>query len=120
MAVPVYDGRDKFQLGNYWDRPYKGTVSKGATVMLLFSIKKGNLPGGVQDIRGFPTAIEFGIYLNILGIIVLAEPAEHFSEGGSQEGPEAFGVSAITRWSAPVEEDTNDEESDAVIEEQFL
>lgn len=50
MAVPVYDGRDKFQLGNYWDRPYKGTVSKGATVMLLFSIKKGNLPGGVQDI----------------------------------------------------------------------
>jgi len=52
-------------------------------VMLLFSTKKCNLPKGVQKVEGFPTAIEFTIYLNILGIIVLAEPAERSSECGS-------------------------------------
>ena len=66
--------------------------------MLLFSVKKGTLPPGVNDTRGFPAAIKFGVYLNILGIVVLAEPVERSSERVFQEDPEAFGVSSIIEW----------------------
>ena len=39
--------------------------------------------------------VEFGIYLDMLGIVVLAEPSEPFSEVPSQEDSEAFGVEFI-------------------------
>ena len=62
--------------------PYKipvEQVAKGSTVMLLFTVKKGNLPSGVTMALNMP-AVKFGANLNMLGIAVLAEPSEPFSE----------------------------------------
>lgn len=94
-TVPVYDGRDKFKLGNYWDKTYPGPVKKDSAVMLLFSIKKGSLPKRMQDRNDLPHGIDFAIYFNILAIIVLAEPKERFSFKASDEEPPAFGVKSI-------------------------
>ena len=97
--VPVFDGRAGFQLGNYWETPCSGDVSKDSTVMLLFSIKKGNLAKDMQKASNIPEGVEFAIYFNILGIVLLAEPAERFSEDASGEGPEAFGVESLREYS---------------------
>ena len=119
-SVPVYDGRQKFQLGNYWDRPYTEKVEKGSTVMLLFSIKKGKLLKNVEEFRGLPAAIKFAIYFNILGVVVLAEPAERFSEDVSEGDPEAFGVSSLVNWPEGGESEGDSESGSERIEEEFL
>ena len=59
--------------------------------MLLFTVKKGNLPSGVTTALNMP-AVKFGANLNMLGIAVLAEPSEPFSEVPSQGDPGAFGI----------------------------
>jgi len=61
--------------------------------MLLFSVKKGGLPKGAEGANVLDAT--FAIYPNILAIILLANPAERFSNVPSQEGPEAFGVDTI-------------------------
>lgn len=95
-VVPIYDGREKFQLGNYWERPYAGEPAKGSTVMLLFSTKKGTqLPKAVQKRNDVPRDLNVAIYFNILGVIVLAEPAERFSNNASHGPPQAFGVENV-------------------------
>ena len=97
----MFDGRDMFQLRNYWEKPYEGEVLKGSTVMLLFTVKKGNLPAGVEDAYGVLGDIKqakIAIYLNILAIIVLSEPADNFSNSPSQGNPEAFGVDSIVEF----------------------
>ena len=98
FSVPIYDSHEKFQLSNYWERPYSGEPSKGSTVMLLFSIKKGALPLSVDKAAGIPASIKFAIYFSILVVIIIAKPAEQFSSNPCEEGPEAFGVDAIVDW----------------------
>ena len=95
LKVPVFDGRDKFQLGSYWNKPYEGNVEQGSAVMLIFSIKKGNLPKAAQDRKDLPEGTDFSIYLNILVIILLADPGERFSLEQSNEKPQEFGVESI-------------------------
>ena len=56
-----------------------GDVAKGSMVMLLFTVKKGNLPSGVTTALNM-LAVKFGANLNMLGIVVLAEPSGLFSE----------------------------------------
>ena len=72
-----------------------GDIVKGATVMLLFTVKKGKLADGVATARGMPS-IQSGIYPNMLGIVILAEPSEPFSQIPSQEEPVAFGVDRLS------------------------
>lgn len=60
--------------------------------MLLFTVKKGKLPSGIEGTPGLP---EFAIYLNVVGIVVLAGPSEPFSPVASQEAAPAFGVESI-------------------------
>ena len=91
-SVP-FDGRTQFQLGNYWETPYEGTVAEGAAVMLLFTIKKGALPPGVAAHKQL--ALKSALYLDILGIFVLAEPTEPFSLIPSQETAQDVGVRSI-------------------------
>lgn len=53
-----------------------------------------------EQVPNVPKGIKFAIYFNILGIIVLAEPAEQFSEDSSQAlTPEAFGVNEVIEYS---------------------
>ena len=68
--------------------------------MLLFTVKKGNLPSGVATALGAPP-VKFGAYLNVIGIVVLAKPSEPFSEVPSQEDPEAFGMDFINELPEP-------------------
>lgn len=95
-----------------------GNVAKGAMVMLLFSIRKGNLPSAVEEAKVLPAAIKFAIYLNILGVVVLAELAELFSEEQSREVPEAFGVDAVI--DLPEGQGSIDGNEGEKEEEQFL
>lgn len=55
---------------------YTNTVQPGSTVSVLFSIRRGNLPATVWDSR-----VRDGVtmYLNVLGVMVLAEPVDDFS-----------------------------------------
>ena len=123
--VPVYDGRNGFQLGNYWAQPYPGAVVKGSTVMLLFSVRKGNLAKGMAEAGNLPVNVEFAIYLNLLAVVVLAEPEDPFSEEPSLEGPAAFGVDSVVEFpdpeeGEPVEEEGEDDNEDEELEESFL
>jgi len=86
--------------------------------MLLFSIKKGKLPKNLEEFRGLPAAIKFAIYFNILRIVILAEPAEWFSEDVSEGDPEAFRISSIVNW--PEEGESERGSGSERIEEEFL
>ena len=96
--VPVYDGREGLQLGKYWEKEYTGEVARGSTVMVLFSMKKGELAKAMQEVKNLPGGVGFGIYFQILGAVVLGGPSEQFSKASLQEGPEAFGVNNIQVW----------------------
>jgi hypothetical protein len=86
--------------------------------MLLFSVKKGNISPAAGGAIGMLDDIKFAIYLNILAVIVLAEPAERFSDKESQEGPEAFGVDSIPQL--PDAEESESEGDGDKTEEPFL
>ena len=88
----MFDGRSKFQLSKYRDTLYEGEIANRSTVMLLYTVKKGKLPSGIEGTHSLP---EFAIYLNIVGIVVLARSSEHFSPVVSQEDAPAFGVDSI-------------------------
>ena len=71
---------------------------KGSMIMLLFSVKRGNLLTRLEGTLGMPDGVKLTIYLNILTVIVLAKPADHFSNSSSGEGPQAFGVDTIINF----------------------
>jgi len=58
--------------------------------MLLFTVKKGTLPPGVEK-----PGLRSALYLNVLGIVVIAEPLEMFSQTPSVESPNDLGVDSI-------------------------
>ena len=64
-------------------------------MMVLFSVKRGNLGKKAQDADDLPDDVTFALYLNLLAVIVLAESAEPFSVEPSQEPPQVFGVDEI-------------------------
>ena len=103
-AVPVFDGRTQFQLGKYWENLYTGDVVKGSTVMLLFTIKKAPLPAGVV-MPGLKSAL----YCNILGIVVLAEPSDTYSQTPSQETANDLGVDSIKELDGGSEADAGED-----------
>jgi hypothetical protein len=49
-------------------------------------------------VKNLPKGIKFAIYFNIVGIIVLDEPTDQFSEIASQETAEAFRVDKIREF----------------------
>lgn len=108
LSVPVYDGCSGFHLSKYWKKLYTGEVPKGSTMMLLFSVKKGKLGEAVQKAPNLPVGVKFAIYLNILAVIVLAEPVEEFSDRPSREPPQAFGVDNIVKLHVSKESDMDD------------
>ena len=75
----------------------------------MFTVKKGKLPSGVTTAVGTPP-VNFGAYLNVLGIVVLAEASEPFSDVPSQEAPEAFSIDIISE--VPEAEGTESEAGD--------
>lgn len=90
--------------------------------MVLFSTKKGELPKAMRGINNLPQGVEFGIYFNILGVVILAEPNEQFSETPSGKGPQAFGVEKVQTWGV-VEDGASDgeeEKDEGEIDEPLL
>jgi len=75
MTVPVYDGRNNFSLARYWANKYEGNVKRGTTVTIIFSVKQGKLSADAAPIA---IAGMIGIYLNVLGVVVLEEPSDAF------------------------------------------
>jgi len=86
--------------------------------MLLFSVKKGNPLEAVRGTVGLPKNINSAIYFNILNVVVLAEPAEHFSNTPTEERPQAFGVESIVEL--PDIQESKDESDGERPEEPFL
>ena len=74
--------------------------------MLLLTVKKGSLPPGVAA-HG-QLALKSALYLNILGLVVLAEPTEPFSLISSQETAGDVGVESIRG----VDEDNENEDGE--------
>lgn len=93
-AVPIYDGRERFGLGKYWAQEYNSSVSPGATVMVLFSVKNAKVrkEAEVVGVKNMST-----VYLNVLGVIVLAEPSDEFSLDPSPNPQEVHGVDKLRR-----------------------
>lgn len=121
-AVPVYDGRGGFQIGHYWEHPYDGEVTPGSTVLLLFTIRKGNLAKGMEAAKK-PEGVKFGIYLLASAVVVLADPVEAFTDETSLEPPAAFGVDEILQFpeADPNDVDNSDSsDSGAELEEAVL
>ena len=58
-------------------------------------MKRVALPKSIHRRVDRPPGVNFGVYVNVLGIIVLVEPNDHFSDVQFQEGPETFGVDDI-------------------------
>ena len=58
--------------------------------MVLFTVKRGGLSSRAQAAPGLPRDVTFALYLNVLAIIVLNEPAERFSSRTSEEAPQVF------------------------------
>lgn len=108
-AVPVYDGRTKFHLSTYWDRPYEGDVERDSTVMVLFTIRKGDLSKQMKKAKNVPEKVKFAIYLNLLGIIVLEDPASDFSRESLPGEPVDFGVSEILKFEQPSDDAVADD-----------
>lgn len=97
-VVPVYDGREKLKWNTFKDKAYEKTIREGSTVMVLFSVKRGGLGDKEKNMGDLPNDVTFALYLNILAIIVLAEPTEHFGDEPSPEPAKAFGVDVINEF----------------------
>lgn len=81
-------------MSKYWENPYTDDVAKSSMVMLLFSVKQGTLPPGLEGAHGLPP-VKVTVYLNILGIVVLVEPSKTFSEVPSGETAKDVSVDCI-------------------------
>lgn len=105
----MFDGHNSFKLSRYWDSPYTREVEKGSTVMLLFSIRKGKLTKDIQSAPNLLSNINFAMYFNILGVIVLTDPGEQFSIELPVQAPQSFGVDQVLDYE-PLPESEGEEE----------
>lgn len=94
FTVSVYDGREHLALSRYWAQRYNGPVTPGATVMVLFSMKNTKVRKDVEvpGVKNMST-----VYLNVLGVIVLAEPSDNFSLDPSPDPQDVHGVDHLRR-----------------------
>ena len=90
----VYDGREKFSPSKYWAQEYDGNVRAGSTVMVLFSMKRGKLP---EDVHAAGVPNSAAVYLNLLGVVVLAEPSAGSVGSSRQNASEVHGVDQLVR-----------------------
>ena len=79
----------------------------------------------MQEADNVLKSVKFAIYLNMVGVVVLKEPANEFSDQSSQESPEAFGVDKIMDYVEPeateeVEETEGVEFGNKELAESFL
>jgi len=118
FTVPVYDGRNNFSLNRYWARAYTDKVQVGATVMVLFTMKMAE-PN--EEMASFRLRNLKSVFLNALGVVVLAEPSDAFY---LKEGPDPVAVHGVDRLPRLKDvdeyieevEDDDDPESDDVGE----
>lgn len=85
-------------MAKYWEKPYLGDVAIGSTVIVLFTARKVDVPTPVRVARGMPP-VEFGIYFDVLAIIVLAEPTGQRALVAPQEAPDDLGVFSVRELS---------------------
>lgn len=55
----------------------------------------------MREASNVPENIKFAIYLSVVGVVILEEPVDEFSDQTSQESPEAFGVDKILDYIDP-------------------
>ena len=107
--VPVYDGRKDYSPSKYWARLYDQAFEIGTMVTLLFSIKKGTLPENARHFRHSQEMV--GVYVNILAIVVLANPMDAFCLDTSPDPEMVHGVESLPRLAtAEVEGDVDEED----------
>ena len=108
ILVPVYDGRKNLNPAKYWDKLYDRDLEIGTTVTLLFSIKKGTLPENARQFRRSKDMV--GVYVNILAIVVLADPTDTFCQDTPPDLETVHGVDCLPRL--PREEVAGESEED--------
>jgi hypothetical protein len=90
----VYDRRERFAPSKYWEREYNEIVRPGTAVALLFSVRRGKQLGGINGCEGVT-----GVVLNVLGVVVLAEPSDPFYLDQTPDPMEIHGVDRLPRLS---------------------
>ena len=83
-SVPIHDGQEQFQLGKYWETPSMGVVTKGSMV-ILFTVRKGALPKGMEEVEGMLDTVKCVTYLNVSRQSEIDDP-ERFQLSGSSCG----------------------------------
>ena len=106
--VPIYDGHKEYSLSKYWAKLYDHALDIGTTVTLLFSIKKGTLPKNTRYFRRSQEMV--GVYVNILTIVVLADPTDAFCLDTSPDPKTVHGVESLPRLATAEIEGEGDEE----------
>lgn len=106
-TVPVYDGRSKFSLAKYWEKEYTDDVAPGSTVFVLFSVRKGKPHPNADYVKAKNMAV---VYLNVLGIVVIADPSDAFCLDQTPDPKEVHGVDVLPRLKDYVEAEAGGEE----------
>lgn len=97
-------------LSKYWAKKYDEVIEPNTVVTVLFSMRTGKLPKDVEPIKinGM-----IGVYLNILGVVVVADPSNAFSLDQTPDPGEIHGVDRLRRLSDEGEHGTgSDEDTD--------
>jgi hypothetical protein len=97
LLVPVFDGREKLSLAKYWSKKYVGDVKQGSTVTILFSTRVSSLPQEAQAYKYYKKMKS--VYLNVLAVIVLAEPSDDFYLDTAPDPVGVHGVDKLCRLS---------------------
>ena len=118
LLVLVYDGWKNLNPVKYWDKLYDRELEVGTTVTLLFSIKKGTLPENAQQFRRSKEMV--GVYVNILAVVILADPTDTFCQDTSLDPETVHGVDSLPRLPGEEvageseEEDADDDNADGL------
>ena len=109
FSVPVFDGRETLALSKYWAQEYKEAVEPNTAVTVLFSMKRGKL---TADAEGAKVGDMVGVYLDVLGVVVITQPSETFSLDPSPIPLAIHGVDRLRRLSDVVVEEVGDDVGD--------
>lgn len=109
----MFDGRENFSVNRYWAQPYDNPVAVGSNVMVLFSMKVAQ-PKNKAESFGLKNMKK--IFLNVLGVVVLAGPSDDFCPEVGADPDEVHGVDRLPRLADHVAVGSDDEEENLVTE----
>ena len=79
-------------LSKYWAKKYDEVIEPNTVVTVLFTMRTRKLPKDVEPIK---INSMIGVYLNILGVVVVVDPSNAFSLDQTPDPGEIHGVDRL-------------------------